>query len=292
VKTLFLVNTRSGPRRRLDLPALIRANVSTPHELRGCERKEDLDTIVEDAERDGFDVVYAVGGDGTVHEVAKRLIGRRPALGILPTGSGNGFARHIGLPMEPGASLRACGGRRIVTIDTAAVNGVPFLGVLGAGFDALIAHRFAESQVRGFRTYARIGFGAFFSYHAEEVEIVVDGEPLRQRVFTVVVANSSQFGNDATIAPSASVTDGLLDVVVIGEVGFWGACALLPRLLRRTIDRSKHVTILRGRHIEIRRPTGGPVHLDGEPFTFPPLLSVHVKPASLRVLLPDACGAV
>jgi YegS/Rv2252/BmrU family lipid kinase len=290
VKTLFLINARSGPRRKLDLPALIRANVTVPHELRATERKEDLDTVLEDAERDGFDVVYAVGGDGTVHEVAKRLVGRRLALGILPTGSGNGFARHIRLPMEAAASLRACGGGRIVTIDTAAVNGIPFLGVLGAGFDALIAHRFAESMVRGIRTYARIGFGAFFSYKPEEVEVIVDGEPLRTTAFTVVVANSSQFGNNATIAPSASVTDGLLDVVIIGKVGFWGACALLPRLLLRTIDRSKHVTTLRGRHIEIRRPAGGYVHLDGEPFTMPALLSVHIKPASLRVLVPDECG--
>jgi YegS/Rv2252/BmrU family lipid kinase len=292
VRTLFLVNARSGPRRRLDLAELIRANVTTPYELRATERKEDLDAVIEDAERDDFDVVYAVGGDGTVHEVAKRLVGRRLALGILPTGSGNGFARHIHLPMEAGASLRACRGGRIVTIDTAAVNGVPFLGVLGTGFDALIAHRFAASTVRGFRTYAQIGFGAFFAYRPEEVEIIVDGESFTASVFTVVVANSSQFGNDATIAPDASVTDGLLDIVIIGKVGFWGACALLPRLLRRTIHRSRHVTILRGRHIEIRRPAGGHIHLDGEPFTMPSLLSVHVKPASLRVLVPDQCGPV
>ena len=287
MKSLFLLNARSGPRRRLDLPALIRKHVTTPHELRTCERKEDLDALLEEAEGGAFDVVYAVGGDGTVHEIAKRLVGRSLALGILPTGSGNGFARHIGLPMDLAECLHASSERRIATIDTATVNGLPFLGILGAGFDALIAHRFAASGVRGFRTYLRIGFGAFFSYVAEEIEVVVDGHTSRHRACTVVVANASQFGNGASIAPQASVTDGQLDVVIVADIGFLAACFLLPRLLRGTIDRSRHVTTLRGRHIEIRRPEGGHTHLDGEPVALPPLLSIDVIPASLRVLLPD-----
>src|SRR5688572_17538893 len=98
VKSLFLINERSGRRRDLDLPEVIRASCRGPYEVQSCGRKEDLDEIIARAEREKFDVVYAVGGDGTVHETAKRLIGRDVALGVLPTGSGNGFARHIGLP--------------------------------------------------------------------------------------------------------------------------------------------------------------------------------------------------
>lgn len=292
MKSLFLVNPRSGAKRRYDISALIRENATADYDVRLCERKEDLDAVIDEAEREGFDVVYAVGGDGTVHEIAKRLIGRAPALGILPIGSGNGFARHIGLPMEPRASLRACGQRRIVTIDTGLVNGIPFLGTLGIGFDALIADRFASSQVRGFATYAQIGLREFFRYRPEEYELTIDGELLRRKAFTIAVANSSQYGNDARIAPHASVTDGLLDVVLLDDVSFLGAVALFPRLMRGTIDRSPHVTTRRGRHIEIRRHAPGPAHLDGEPFTLPELLTIDVQPASLRVLLPDACGEI
>jgi YegS/Rv2252/BmrU family lipid kinase len=292
VKILFLVNARSGARRGWDVGALIREHAQPPYEIRPCERKEDLDAIADEAERSGFDVIYAVGGDGTVHEVAKRLLGRSIALGILPTGSGNGFARHIQLPMEPRAGLRASSKRRIAIIDTAIVNGLPFLGTMGLGFDALIAERFAASDVRGFRTYARIGFGAFFEYQPADYEIVIDGQTFHRRAFCIAICNSSQYGNNATMAPQASVIDGILDVVMIDDVSLIGAMLLLPRLLNRTIDRSKKVTIARGRHIEIRRENAGAAHLDGEPVTLPESMTIDVVPGSLRVLLPDACGKI
>jgi YegS/Rv2252/BmrU family lipid kinase len=289
VKTLFVINPRSGVRRNYDISTIIRESATVEHELRQCPRKDDLDGMLDAAEREGFEVIYAVGGDGTVHEVAKRLLGRSMALGIVPTGSGNGFARHIGLPMDPGASLRACAGQRIETIDTAAVNGIPFLGVMGIGFDALVADRFAASSVRGFRTYVSIGLKAFFSYQAAEHDVIVDGEALHLRAFTIAIANASQYGNNARIAPHASVKDGQLDVVLVEDVSLLRAFALLPPLLRGTIDRARGVTIRRGRHIEIRRPSPGPAHLDGEPLTLPALLTIDVKPASLRVLVPDGC---
>lgn len=292
MKTLFLVNARSGARRGWDVSALIREHGSQPHEIRPCERKEDLDSVVDQAARDGFDVVYAVGGDGTVHEVAKRLIGKPLALGILPTGSGNGFARHLQLPMEPRACLRSCGERRIATIDTALVNGTPFLGTMGIGYDAMIAERFAASTVRGFKTYFKIGFGAFFDYKAAEYEVTVDGQPFRRRAFCIAICNSSQYGNNATMAPQASVTDGILDVVMIEDVSMLGAMLLLPRLLNRTIDRSSKVTIVRGKEIVIRRAAAGAAHLDGEPVTLPETMRVEVVPSSLRVLLPDSCSAI
>jgi YegS/Rv2252/BmrU family lipid kinase len=288
VKTLFVINPRSGARRNYDISTIIRESATVEHELRPCPRKDDLDGMLDTAEREGFEVIYAVGGDGTVHELAKRLLGRSMALGIVPTGSGNGFARHIGLPMDPRASLRACAGQRIETIDTAAVNGIPFLGVMGIGFDALVADRFAASSVRGFRTYVSIGLKAFFSYQAAEHDVIIDGEELHLRAFTIAVANASQYGNNARIAPHASVKDGQLDVVLVEDLSLLRACALLPRLLRGTIDKARGVTTRRGRHIEIRRPSTGPAHLDGEPLTLPALLTIDVKPASLRVLVPDA----
>lgn len=295
MKSLFLVNMRSGTARKYDVGTLIRetcADWSTAFEIAPCERKEDLDTIIEGAERQGYDVVYAVGGDGTVHEIAKRLLGRNLALGILPIGSGNGFARHIGLPMDARASLRACGARRIVTIDTAEVNGIPFLGVMGIGFDAWIADRFAVAGSRGFMTYVRVGLREVVKYRAEAYEIDIDGKQRRMKAKVITIANASQYGNDARIAPHASAQDGLLDVVTIADVSLFRAPMIAWRLFRGTIDRSSAVTTVRGREIVIRRERPGPVHLDGEPFTMAETLNVRVRPASLKVLLPDVTTAI
>ena len=288
MNALFLVNARSGARRRHGIEALIAGACGhLEHEIVACGEKGELDGIVARAERDGVDVVYAVGGDGTVHETAKRLIGRGLALGVVPTGSGNGFARHIGLPMDLRASLQSCRGGRIVTIDTARVNGMPFFATMGVGFDAAIAEAFANAGTRGLRTYVIVGLREIRRFRAESYDISIDGATSTRRAFVVAVANAAHYGNNARIAPLASLQDGLLDVVVVDDVSLLQAAALLPRLFRGTIDRSKHVTIARGTHIEIRRPTAGPAHLDGEPVSLPERLSIEVVPRSLRVLIPD-----
>jgi diacylglycerol kinase (ATP) len=288
MKVLFLVNPRSGKKKTYDVAELIRARCGGwTYELQASQRIEDLDGILENAAASGFDVAYAVGGDGTVHEIAKRLVGKPLALGILPTGSGNGFARHIGLPIEPGASLDACQRGTLTTIDTGEVNGIPFLGVMGMGFDAEVAHRFATSTTRGLRTYVVEGLRAFRSYRAEEYELTVDGVTVRRKAFVVAVSNSSQYGNDARIAPDASLQDGLLDVVIIDDkVSLFGALELVMRLFRGTIHFSRNVEVIQGKEITVKRAKDGPVHLDGEPFVMPAQLQIRVNPSSLKVLLP------
>jgi diacylglycerol kinase (ATP) len=287
MKVLFLINERSGRRRDLDLPGVIRnACGEWATEIRSCGEKRELDGIVDRAEAEGFDVVFAVGGDGTVHETAKRLIGRKLALGILPTGSGNGFARHLGLPLEPAATLAACQQAEIVTIDTAEVNGMPFIGVMGIGFDALIADRFATSTTRGLETYVKEGVRAFADYKAEEYEIVTPTERITRRAFVVAIANSGQYGNNARIAPLASLRDGLLDIVLVNDTSLIDVPMLLARLFTGTFHRSNFVTSLQAAGVTIRRGDAGPAHLDGEPVTLGRELHVRVHPESLRVLVP------
>lgn len=287
MKALFIVNERSGKKRAFDVRDVIRAATAFDAEILGCGRKEDLDAMIDRAEADGFEVVFAVGGDGTVHETAKRLIGRKPALGILPIGSGNGFARHIGLPLDPAAALVSCGTGRIVTIDTAAVNGHPFLGVMGIGFDAMIADRFASSSVRGLETYIREGLRAFADFKADEYVLTANGETITRRAFVIAIANSSEYGNHARIAPFASLQDGLLDVVIVNDANILDAAFLLARLFSGTIHQASGVTTLQTATLTIRRSTEGPAHLDGEPLTLPAELEVRVVPLSLRVLVPD-----
>jgi len=292
VKALFLVNERSGRRRQFDVAEVIRRAATCSYEIMPCGEKEELPAIIERAERDAFDVVYAVGGDGTVHETAKHLIGRGPALAILPIGSGNGFARHIGLPLDPVESIRACSAGTIVTIDTAEVNGSPFIGVMGVGFDALVAERFASSTVRGFGTYVHEGIAAFMRFRAEEYEIETEGRAMRKRAFVVAVANSGHYGNNARIAPLASLRDGLLDLVVVEDASLLRALLLLPPLFRGTLHRARGVATLQTAEVKIRRRAGGGAHLDGEPYILPAELRVRVVPRSLKLLVPDKVGRI
>jgi len=288
VKALFIVNERSGKKRDFDIAELIRASTEFDSEVLGCGRKEDLDAMIDRAEEGGIDVVFAVGGDGTVHETAKRLVGRKPALGILPIGSGNGFARHIGLPVNPADALKSCRGGRIVTIDTGRVNDDAFLGVMGIGFDATIAERFASSTVRGLETYVREGLRAFAEYKTEEYEIVMPDRTLTQRAFVIAIANSGQYGNNARIAPLASLQDGLLDVVIVNDTHLLDAAFLLARLFTGSIHEAKGVTTFQATELTIRRAGEGAAHLDGEPLCLPAELHVRVVPQSLRLLVPDA----
>jgi diacylglycerol kinase (ATP) len=233
-----------------------------------------------------------VGGDGTVHETAKRLIGRGPALGILPIGSGNGFARHIGLPVDPTAALSSCKGGRIETIDTALVNDHPFLGVMGIGFDAMIADRFAASTVRGLETYIRLGLQAFADFKAEEYEVTANGSTSTKRAFVIAVANSGQYGNNARIAPLASMQDGILDVTLIEHAPFFRLPMIAAQLFAGNLHRARGVTTLRGRNITVRRESAGAAHLDGEPVTLPAFVSIDIVPRSLRVIVPDVVRAI
>ncbi|MGZ4808930.1 MAG: diacylglycerol/lipid kinase family protein [Thermoanaerobaculia bacterium] len=294
MNALFLINERSGTGRHGDIRTIIRAH--WPHdapEIAGCPPStDDLDAVIDAAERNGVEIVFAVGGDGTVHEIARRLIGRPIALGIVPTGSGNGFARHLGLSIEPSNMLRSIADARIETIDTAEVNGRPFIGVLGVGFDAFIAERFASSTVRGMRTYIREGLFGFASYRPQRYEITVDGKQRQEDAFVIAVANSSQYGNNARIAPLASLQDGLLDVVIIRDVTLLAVPEMMARLFSGSLHRSRNVTTVQGKEIVLRRDGAGPAHVDGEPLLMSDELRVVIREKTLKVLVPKSAQRI
>jgi YegS/Rv2252/BmrU family lipid kinase len=292
VKTLFLVNARSGANRRLDLTPVIRAAWQFEHEILACGSKEELDDVIGSAAANGVRVIYAVGGDGTVHEIAKRLINTELILGILPTGSGNGLARHLSLPLEPRASLRACRHLRIETIDTATVNGMPFVNAMGIGFDAWIADAFSRAGTRGLPTYVRVALRGFARYASEEYELTIEGETMRRRAFVIAVANASQYGNNARIAPLASLQDGVLDVTLIEQASFLRMPILAAQLFAGNLHRTRGVSTFRGRRITITRSADGAAHLDGEPVTMPSSLAIEIVPRSLRVIVPESARGI
>lgn len=232
----------------------------------------------------GADAVIAVGGDGTVNEVASVLVNTQVPLGIIPVGSGNGLALFLGIPKDVEKALLAVAAFMHRRIDSGMVNGTPFFNIAGMGFDAAVSSRFAATRMRGRFGYVRMVLTAIADYKACQYTLEIDGVSCNREAFMISIANSSQYGNNAHISPQASVDDGLLDVCIIKPFSLYKLPLMVYRLFSRTADRSGYVEIIRGRNVSISTSTPGPVHVDGDvkPLSFP--LSITVRPASLQVI--------
>jgi len=235
---------------------------------------------------DGCELVVAIGGDGTMNEVATALVGTPVVFGLIPCGSGNGLGRHLGIPDPGHGAYRTLLEGRPLAIDTGVINTDPFFCAAGVGFEALIASRFSTLTNRGFAGYVRTAAQAWRSYRAEVYRIHHQDVSITVEAFTVAFANSAQYGNNAYIAPGASVRDGLIDLTAIPRVGFFNALPLLWRLFHGSLDRVPSVTRLRGGPFVIERAKPGWVHTDGEPRAEASRLEVSVRPKSLLVRVP------
>lgn len=239
----------------------------------------------------GTAIVVAVGGDGTMNEVARALVGQPTALGLVPCGSGNGLARHLGLPLRPAAALAALETGRPRVIDHGRVNDRPFFCTAGTGFEARIAEVFNRGGRRGLLGYLQAGLREYWRYRAVEFAVTADGGPIRNiRAFTLAVANAGQYGNNARIAPGARIDDGRLDLVAVPALTAWNAPRLAWRLFGGDLRRESTVTMLSAAALEITSGQPLPFHVDGE--SHPPTrrLSVTVVPRSLRVIAPAPAG--
>ena len=238
--------------------------------------------------------VVAVGGDGTMNEVAQALLHTPAALALVPCGSGNGLALHLGLPLSPLAALElvAAVGGRVVAVDTGSVNGRPFFNAMGLGLDAEVSRRFNHLTKRGLPAYARTAFAAFAERKTEHCHITSGSRRESVEALLIAVANSDQYGNRAYIAPGARVDDGQLDLVAVGPVSLFGAAALGARLFLGNIDRSAGVRRFRGPRFTIERPAAGLVHTDGETHATSATIEVRVHPRSLRIVIPATSRAV
>lgn len=236
---------------------------------------------------EGCRLVVAIGGDGTMNEVASALVGSDAALGLIPCGSGNGLGRHLGVPGPGKGAFRTLLGGHTRLVDTGVAAGHPFFNAAGLGFDAEISARFNALSSRGLPAYARTTLKTLLGYRPQHYTIRVDGRaPLVSRAFLVAVANSDQYGNDCYIAPHARVDDGLLDLTLVRRLSFFNALPLTERLFTKRIDGSPSVVRLRAPRFVIERPGPGPIHTDGEVRDCGREVEVVVRPASLRIAVP------
>ena len=217
------------------------------------------------ASADGFDMVVAVGGDGTVNEVAQGLIGTNTPMGIVPMGSGNGLARELGISMNMHKSAQALVKGRNLELDVCKLNNQRFLCTSGIGFDAMIAHKMSKAASRGFLKYVQLVIQESVSFKPLGVKIEIDGVLIEEPVFLITFANASQFGNNAFIAPGASMTDGLIDVVVVRKFAKIWMPVFAIALFSKLIPKLPFVDCYKAKQIELQLADTPYYHFDGEP---------------------------
>jgi diacylglycerol kinase (ATP) len=285
-KALFIINPISGGKKKDGVPELIEKYLDTTafkSTIIFTDGVSHARQIAKEAVG-SFELIVAVGGDGTVNEIGSALAGTDTTLGIIPYGSGNGLSRFLGISMDAEKAIKNLSIGNIEVIDSAKLNGLPFFNMAGMGFDAHISEVFSHGKKRGFFTYIKSSMQEIAKYKSQIYHLEIDGKAYEREAFMLSFANSSQYGNNAHISPHASVQDGLLDICVIQKFPLWRFPEMGIRMLTKTSDKTKYVEIIRGKHIKIKREGPGPIHLDGEPQMMDADIEIEVIPNSLKVI--------
>ena len=282
-KLLFIANPLSGGIDKKKLLGQVEKTIRHSYEVAFTERPGHATEL---ARKTDADIVVAVGGDGTVNEVASGLIGTNKVLAIVPCGSGDGLALHLGISRKPSRAVKTLNDGIITDMDCGLLDGKPFFCTAGVGLDADVASKFESTTRRGVRTYISLAWKLWQHFHPETYTIDIDGEQIITRAVIVTVANANQWGNQARIADKASVQDGLLNVVIVKPFSTWEIPILAAKLMLGRAHTSKRVQTYTGKHISIDRPAHGAAHFDGDPVRKGTHMELEVVPHALRVLIP------
>jgi diacylglycerol kinase (ATP) len=285
---LFIINPKSGDKKnRSDILTRIKKKFYDSHinyHIAYTAHPGEATHIAKRAVTEKYNVVIAVGGDGTVNEVASGLVSSSVYLGILPLGSGNGLARSLKIPLNIDDALTLLKNPKFISMDVGIVDDHLFFGVCGVGFDAMIGKQFQEFGPRGLIPYFIIGIRGYLGYRTKKFDLHADTQTVTVAPLLITVANTCQFGAGAVIAPSADFQDGMLDVCMIEKVPFFKAVCVLPLLFTGKIERSKYYTHFLCRSIEIvTEDDHGYLHTDGEPHPHKKRIKIGIKPAALKV---------
>ncbi|WP_300729423.1 diacylglycerol kinase family protein [uncultured Bacteroides sp.] len=243
--------------------------------------------LAENAAKAGREIVVAIGGDGTINEIGRALIHTDTAMGIIPCGSGNGLARHLHIPMDAKGAIDVLNQGFVKTMDYGIIDGHPFFCTCGVGFDAFVSLKFADSGKRGLLTYLENTLHESVTYRPETYEIENSTGTVRYKAFLIACANASQYGNNAYIAPQASLTDGLMDITILEPFTVFEAPVLSFQLFNKTIDQNNRIKTMRDTQITIHREKEGVFHFDGDPIMGGKDLKVEIVPRGLNVIAPE-----
>lgn len=289
-KALLVVNPNSGTRSKRGIEELVKERLAGADVEVECVCTQHAGHAIEltaKAVDAGLDLVISAGGDGTVNEIASQLSGSSTALGILPLGSGNGLARSLGIPQDVDEALKIIAHGRKFHSDRGLVNGLPFYCTFGVGFDAAVSEKFARTKRRGRINYVKSVFLEFLKYRSLPYAISIEGKVITERAFLIAVCNASQYGNNAYIAPKASLSDGLLDLIVIHDGSPLSTVRVGVDLITGYLDRNTRIDTFRIKTATITRPQSGPVHIDGDPLQLGDSLQIECDPSSLWVYVPE-----
>ena len=291
-KILFIVNPISGHHDKSKFPSIVEKLIDKDkydYTIALTEYGGHAAEMTKKAIEDQYDIIVAVGGDGTINEVATNMLGARQTFAIVPYGSGNGLSRHLHLPLKPDKVITEVINKGVKSkIDTAAMNGMPYISIAGVGFDAIIADVFAKDPKRGIKTYVKLVTKEYLHFQPKRYHLILDDkEEIDCEPLFISFANSNQFGSNAVVSPSASLNDGLLDVCIFKKPNMLQVPYIAERLLTSKIDRTKIVDIHKAKKIKVIREQEEIANIDGEAVMMPKDIVVEINPLSLNILLPQ-----
>lgn len=288
-KIAFVINPISGTQNKTNILECVKSLLDKDKyapEVIYTERAGHAIEIAAAKARENYFAVVAIGGDGTINEIARSLVHTSTALGIIPCGSGNGLARHLQIPMDVRKAVEIINGGNIDVIDYGKINDQPFFCTCGVGFDAFVSLKFAQAGKRGPLTYIEKTLVESLKYKPETYELEIDGSPSRYKAFLIACGNASQYGNNAYITPQASMDDGLLDVTIIEPFTMFEAPSMAFQLFNKTIDQNSHIKTFQCRKLHIHRTKPGVAHYDGDPVMMGEDIDVQIMEKGLRVITP------
>ena len=288
---LAIINPVSGTGSKDKIPRLIDTVVD--------QEKNDVSIVMSEyaghaheiatqAVNDGIEIVIAIGGDGTVNEVGSALCGTDTALAIVPSGSGNGLARHLRISMNASRALQVLNNGVVGQFDYCRINDRPFFCTCGMGFDAAVSYKFSNEGTRGFITYIKTALSEYIKYKPQDYVINIDGNELKEKAFVIACCNAAQYGNNAYIAPRATMQDGLIDVTVMHPFNMIESPLIGARLFLRQLNHDNHVSIYRGKHVIIERNQDDIVHIDGDPLVMPARVEIENVSRGIHILVPPS----
>ena len=286
-KITFILNPISGTHNKNMIPEYIDEIISKDdfdYEIRTTEYAGHAAEIAHDCVEQQVDVVVAVGGDGTVNEVARSLTHSQTALGIIPCGSGNGLARHLCIPLDVKKALRIINHCQIESFDYGVINDLPFFCTCGMGFDAFISFKFAEAGKRGPITYVENVLKEGLKYKPETYEVEDETGAKRYKAFLIACANASQYGNNAYIAPHATMKDGMMDIVILEPFTAFDAPQISFDLFSKTLEKNSKIKTCKSKRIHIHRTAPGAIHYDGDPIMTGTDVDVHIEEQGIRIV--------
>ena len=288
---VFILNPVSGSHGKEEVPGIIDETLDKDIfdcQIRLTEYAGHAAEIARECVAENIDVVVAVGGDGTVNEVARSLAHSDTALGIIPCGSGNGLARHLCIPMDIRKAIGIINRCKIEPLDYGIINDMPFFCTCGMGFDAFISLKFAEAGKRGPITYVENVLKEGLKYKPETYEVEDETGAKKYKAFLIACANASQYGNNAYIAPKATMTDGLMDVIIMEPFDVFDAPQISLDLLNKTLNKNSKIKTFRAKRIHIHRSKPGAIHYDGDPIMTGSDIDVHIEEKGIKIVInPD-----